>query len=62
MGNQAVAMTTAFDLWQMGTFLYELTEGHPYWPASVTDLQVRLRHTAAVPTDRCVAPLAAVMP
>ena len=42
---QPITITTAFDMWQLGTFVYEVATGSPYWPANTTDLQIL--HTLA---------------
>lgn len=38
--NGSVVLATSFDMWQLGTFVYEVATGKPYWPSSMTDLQI----------------------
>jgi serine/threonine protein kinase len=46
--GQPIVFTTAFDMWQLGTFVYEVSVGKKYWPASQTDLQIL--HALASPS------------
>jgi serine/threonine protein kinase len=48
MEGQPVVFTTEFDMWQLGTVVYEISGGKPYWPAPMSDLQIL--HTLASPS------------
>ena len=38
--NEPVVLQPSFDMWQLGTFVYEVATGKPYWPTSMTDLNI----------------------
>jgi serine/threonine protein kinase len=47
---QPITFTTAFDMWQLGTFVYEVSTGTPYWPEATTEVQIL--HTLATDSAR----------
>ena len=48
--GEVVTITTAYDMWQLGTFVYEVATGRPFWPEAFTDAQIL--HTLATESSK----------
>lgn len=59
LNREHVAINMSYDMWQFGTFVYEVATGKPFWPRNLSEqqiLQVLARDSARLPHEENPVP------
>jgi serine/threonine protein kinase len=59
LAGETVRINTQYDMWQLGTFVYEVATDTPYWPQNMSDeqvLNVLARDNARLPHEERPVP------